>query len=77
MCVLHECYWSLFQLQGQSSMTCNGYNFDKHNGIMTPKLTLLKLTVESWKHICSLHFVMSETRNKFYNQIIPKWQNFG
>jgi len=27
-------------------MTFNGYKFDKYNG-MTPKLTLLKLTVES------------------------------
>lgn len=76
MCVLHECYWSLLQLQGLSSMTCNGYKFYKHNG-MTHILTLLKLTVESWKHTYSLHVVMSETRNKFYYQIIPKWENFG
>lgn len=76
MCVLHECYWSLYQLQRLSNMSCNGYKFVKHYG-MTPKFTLLKLTVEIWKHSYSLHGVMSETRNKFYNQIIPKWQNFG
>lgn len=75
--MLHECYWSLYQLQGLSSTICNGYRLDKHNGIMTSKLTLLKLTAESLKHTYLSLVVMSETSNKFYNQIIPKWQNFG